>query len=88
MSHHDHHHNNHHHDHAHSHDEMTIDKKLAKLLEHWIKHNSDHANTYRQWADRANENNLPEIGGLLEEVAEITIAMNEKFEAAEKLLPK
>jgi len=39
------------HEHNHEiHNSLTFDEKLVKLLEHWIKHNDDHAENYRDWA--------------------------------------
>ncbi len=71
----------HHHDHD-SHDEIPFDEKLIKLLSHWIKHNEDHALNYRNWAEKAKANGKSEAAGLLEEAAEMSLTINEKFEAA------
>ena len=71
----------HHHDHD-PHDEIPFDEKLAKLLSHWIKHNEDHALNYRKWAEKAKTNGNGQTAGLLEEAAEMSLAINEKFEAA------
>ena len=71
----------HHHDHD-SHEEMPFDEKLMKLLNHWIKHNQDHALNYRNWAEKAKTNGKDPVAGLLEEAAELSLAVNEKFEAA------
>ena len=71
----------HHHDHD-SHEEMPFDEKLMKLLSHWIKHNQDHALNYRTWAEKAKINGKRETAGLLEEAAEMSLTINEKFEAA------
>mgnify|MGYP000022356956 CR=1 FL=1 len=48
-----------HHDHD-SHGEMPFDEKLLKLLNHWIKHNEDHAFNYRNWAEKAKANGQKE----------------------------
>ena len=71
----------HHHDHD-SHDEIPFDEKLMKLLSHWIKHNEDHALNYRNWAEKAKANGRSQAAGLLEEAAEMSLTINEKFEAA------
>ena len=71
----------HHHDHD-SHDEMPFDEKLVKLLSHWIKHNQDHALNYRNWAEKAKTNDKGQAAELLEEAAEMSLIINEKFEAA------
>lgn len=76
----------HHHDHHTQKSSLTFDERMIKLLEHWVKHNTDHAETYREWAKRAEENNLSEIGAILNEVAEMTVNINVKFvTAAEKV---
>ena len=71
----------HHHDHD-AHDEMPFDEKLIKLLDHWIKHNEDHALNYRKWAEKAKANGINSAAGLLEEVADMSLTINEKLEAA------
>ncbi|MBW2739526.1 MAG: zinc transporter, partial [Deltaproteobacteria bacterium] len=44
------------HEHNHKkHISLTFDEKLVKLLEHWIKHNDDHAENYRDWAKKTKE---------------------------------
>ncbi len=75
MSHH------HHHDHEIK-STLSFDEKMIKLLEHWIKHNEDHAETYRDWAKRAKEKNISKAGQLLEDAAEMTRMINEKLKAA------
>lgn len=77
----------HHHDHEHHHhheikSDLTFKEKLIKLLDHWVKHNQDHAETYRDWAEKAKDNELSEVGGLLDEVHALTMQINEKFKQA------
>lgn len=102
--HHDHDHGHHHHDHHHDHDdhchhghhehshgkagEMPFEKKMAKLLDHWLKHNTDHAENYREWSRKASENQMEDVGKLLEELAVMTIEMNRKLESAAVLAKK
>ncbi len=71
----------HHHDHN-SQDEMPVDKKLVKLLDHWIKHNHDHALNYRNWAEKAKANGKENVGKFLLEAAQISLTTNELFEKA------
>jgi len=75
----DHHHHHHHHD---SHGELSFDEKIEKMLSHWIKHNEDHASNYRNWAEKAKANGKEQAGMLLEEAADMSLAINEKFETA------
>lgn len=87
--HHDHDHDHHDHDHDHHHEPqspLSFDQKLAKLLDHWIKHNDDHAENYRDWAAKAKENNMPAVSALLEDAAEITLTISRKFEEAGKVV--
>jgi hypothetical protein len=56
------------------------------MLNHWIKHNEDHALNYRNWAEKAKTNGKDEAAVLLEEAAEMPLATNEKFEAALEIL--
>jgi len=77
----DHHHHHHHHDHD-SHGELSFDEKMATLLNHWIKHNQDHALNYRNWAEKAKANGKDDAGVLLEEAAEMSLAINDLFEKA------
>ncbi len=79
----DHHH--HHHDHD-SHGELSFDEKMATLLDHWIKHNEEHALNYRNWAEKAKANGQEEAGALLEEAAVMSLAVNERFQKALALI--
>ena len=74
-------HQHHHHDHD-SQAGLSIDEKIEKMLSHWIKHNQDHALNYRNWAEKAKANGKANAGMLLEEAAEMSLAINEKFAAA------
>ena len=85
MTHHHDHDHDHHHHHHHDHDiqsTLSFDERMIKLLEHWIKHNDDHARTYRDWGQKAKEEGMPETAALLEEAAEITNRISKKFEEA------
>ncbi|MDA8404254.1 MAG: hypothetical protein M0Z56_08695 [Desulfobacteraceae bacterium] len=89
MSHHD--HDHHHHDHNHNDHgplEMPFPDKMIKLLDHWIKHNDDHAKTYQGWADQARQNHLARVAILIEEASAMSLAVNEKFEQAKALVIK
>lgn len=86
MHEHDHHPHHHHHHHHTEESALGFQEKFLKLLEHWLKHNDDHAAGYRDWAARARENGLAEAAGLLEEAAGMTLEISAKFEAAAKLV--
>ena len=77
----------HHHDHDHEmQSTLSFDEKMIKLLEHWIKHNDDHAQTYREWAQKAKEKNKSKAALMLEDAAEMTLSISKKFESAMKLI--
>ena len=83
------HHHDHHHHHGHSHEagaDMPFEEKMAKLLAHWIRHNDDHAGSYRDWADKARSGDQTEVAAVLDEVAEMTEAITAKFKEAQTLL--
>jgi hypothetical protein len=61
---------------------LPFDEKLKKLLEHWIRHNREHAGTYRDWGRKAKEQGLEAISRRLERAAEMTLEINREFEAA------
>ena len=67
---------------------LSFDEKMIKLLEHWMKHNDDHAQTYRDWAGKAKKKNKRKTALLLEDAAEMTLSISKKFEAAVKLINK
>ena len=75
--------------HNHSHEiksDLTFNEKLEKLLNHWIKHNEDHAQTYRDWAQKAKEKNKGKAALMLEDAAEMTLSISQKFESAIKFI--
>jgi len=72
----------HHHSHHESHSSMSFEEKVIKLLEHWLKHNNDHAGTYREWAGKAREAGLNEIAGIMESAAASTEEISGEFEKA------
>lgn len=82
-----HHHNEHHHSH-HGSGELPFAEKASKLLEHWRKHNEDHAATYRHWADEFRHHQHPKAAVLLESAAELTRQINLLFEQAAEMIPK
>lgn len=89
----DHHHDHgdpHHHHHHHEEEqpaELSFDEKLVKLLEHWIRHNRDHAETYSEWAEKAAAESRGEVAVLLNEAVSRTLELNRCFEKAVKKLP-
>lgn len=80
-------HHHHHHDHSHSsapnEGGLTDKEKVLKLLHHWIHHNDDHADNYRNWAQKVEGMGFPEAAQRLKAAAEMTHAITREFEAAE-----
>lgn len=76
-----HHHDHHHHEHGQPEPKyvMSDREKLAKLLDHWVSHNNDHADNYTQWSGKAQEMGLEQVAGLLKDAADLTHAISEKF---------
>ena len=84
MSHHDHDHHHHHHsDHA---TEMPFSEKMVRLIQHWMKHNSDHAATYQEWAAKARDNHLMELADKIQEITELTREIDHRLKDAANLL--
>jgi hypothetical protein len=78
----------HHNDNHETHATIPFDKKMVKLLEHWINHNADHAETYREWAKKAKDNDMEKVPVFLNEAAERTLEINMIFKKALSLVPK
>lgn len=83
-----HHTHSHNHTHGGHHGEMTFGEKINKLLEHWIKHNDDHAATYREWADRARKEGMNDVADIMLAAAEKNVLINDEFKQALALLKK
>jgi len=66
--------------------DLSFEDRLVKLFEHWIQHNRDHSDTYRDWAQKASREGLTDIAQLIEEAAEKTTRVNREFEKAMALV--
>ena len=44
--------------------------RLEKLLEHWIEHSREHEESFREWAERAEEMGLSSAAAHLSEAVE------------------
>jgi hypothetical protein len=81
----------HDHDHDHHHDHgkgMGFEDKLIRRLDHWAKHNHEHAQAYRQWAGQARDAKHTQIADLLDELAAQSALAAVKLEGALNNLPK
>ena len=81
--HHHHHHNSHDH---HTQGPLSEQEKLAKMIEHWIQHNIEHARSYRDWAQRADGLGQAEVASVLSGMAAASTKQNEDLERALSLL--
>jgi hypothetical protein len=57
-------------------------QKLKHLLHHWKEHNDEHAETYRQWAEKAATLGNKELSEVLGKLCDETKKMNRLFEEA------
>jgi len=62
--------------------------KLRILLPHWIEHNEEHAERFREWAGKAREMGLEEVAQRIEEAVKHMATCNEALAAALKALEK
>jgi rubrerythrin len=60
--------------------------KLGKLLEYWIKHNEEHANTYLEWSKKATSMEIKDVAEILNQAANTTLSVNAHFKEALKKL--
>ena len=80
MSHHEHQHHSGHNDNSPA--GLAFDDKLIRLLEHWIRHNQEHAQTYSDWAEKAAADSKGEVAILLKEAVSLSMDLQRKFEQA------
>lgn len=60
--------------------------KLRTLLYHWTEHNIEHAETYREWADKAASLGKSDLADILRKLHDETKKLNDLFSEAEKKL--
>jgi len=65
---------------------MNEMQKLKHLLHHWQHHNDEHAEVYRQWADKSLNFDNEELSKVLGKLYHETKKMNGLFEKAMKLI--
>lgn len=69
--------------------EMTAEtEKLRILLRFWKQHNHEHAETYLQWAEKAEAAGNADVAGMLKEIAAETEKIDRLFERARKAIGK
>lgn len=63
-------------------------EKLRKLLGHWKEHNTEHAETYRDWSEKALSEGNKELSETLDKLYEETKKLNMLFEEAARAAGK
>lgn len=66
--------------------EMPEIEKLKILLGHWTEHNHEHAETYREWAEKAKAAGNTHLAEMLKEIAAATKKIDELFERAKEAI--
>jgi hypothetical protein len=59
-------------------------EKLRHLLHHWMEHNLEHADVYREWAAKASSSGDEDLSKILGSLCEETKKLNRLFEEALK----
>ena len=62
--------------------EMSVAEKMEKLLAHWIRHNHEHTDSYRQWVRQAKGAGLSEVAEHLATAVELTEQTTAAFQRA------
>ncbi len=63
-----------------------IMRKLKVLLPHWAEHNSEHARTYMEWAQKAEAAGAEELARTLKEISKEGEKLNALLEKAKKVI--
>lgn len=66
---------------------MDTAARLQHLLGHWIEHNDQHAQTWREWAEKASLEGLAAAAEGLAEAIRAVGAVNEALRRASASLP-
>jgi hypothetical protein len=66
---------------------LSFSQKAHKLLDHWIHHNEDHAQSYYQWASEFRNHDFAEAAVLLEAAAELSAQINHALRQAAGQIP-
>ena len=72
----------HHHTHSDSQSAMPFHDKARKLIDHWKKHNADHAAEYRRWASTFRQHHMEAAANALEAAAASNERINSDLDRA------
>jgi rubrerythrin len=56
--------------------------RLGKLLQHWMEHNDEHAETYRDWAEKASSLGNEDLSKVLNSLHDQTKRLKDLFDEA------
>ncbi len=80
-------HKHHNHSHVHEHGRGDDDlRKLQAMLDHWIEHGDSHAESYREWADKASGAGEEEIAKEIHLAIDDTEAVKNHLKRARAIL--
>jgi hypothetical protein len=57
-------------------------EKLKTLIPHWMEHNDEHAETYKNWAEKMSSSEKSELSEILMRLHQETRTLRELFEEA------
>jgi len=61
-------------------------EKLKRLLRHWMEHNNEHVQLYRDWAEKTPPLGNQELTEILRRLSNETEKLNRLFEEAIKII--
>jgi len=62
-------------------------KKLKAVLQHWVRHNENHFEEYKKWAETASSMGLQNVSGSILKAMELIKQANDEFHKALKAIP-
>ncbi|UCG78199.1 MAG: hypothetical protein JSV21_11720 [Nitrospirota bacterium] len=65
---------------------MNDKGKLKVLIDHWKEHNTEHARTYSDWADRMKAEGIEGASSILADIVASTEQLNDKLESLKRAL--
>lgn len=63
---------------------MKETARIRNLIEHWMKHNERHAESYMKWAAKASDNGNEDLSRILVRLCLESRRLNRLFESAKK----
>lgn len=60
-------------------------ERLKVLIEHWLEHNREHAQTYKDWAEKVGTLGRKDIAGVLNKLSQETERLDILLEEALRL---